>query len=434
MHNYYNILGVSQTATRQEIKKAYRGLIQKYHPDKNPNDPKALEYTKLLNEAYSVLINPLKRKEYDNLLSLRNAYQEQRDYTQRTEATAEARTEAAAEVRHYKCEKCGRQDSSLRVSIFLGVLSLFVVTYKKAYAYILCAKCRIKYSLLFNLEVFLLGWWGFPWGPVYSIEALFENMKGGEQPKRNNEALLNVLAYDFYQQGRYSDAYECMQESIKVEQSKEKEEFINYLKSVSFKQKSQTFADKFFYKPIFYNIALILLLTYFSYAILSSPIGNTSSTYRTQSYPPPSSYLPLSPQKSEMVAPAPLPNIKTGYLTGFKQKRKGGYSTLTVDNTRNDDGVIVKIFYMGGVRPEAVRAFSIRGGDKFTAQSLPPGEYEVRYKMLSSNQKYKTQPITLQQIEEENGIRYSRVEITLYKVLHGNMQTYPISDADFEME
>jgi hypothetical protein len=49
------------------------------------------------------LINPLKRKEYDNLLSLRNAYQEQRDYTQRTEA----RAEAAAEVRHYCKHKHG---------------------------------------------------------------------------------------------------------------------------------------------------------------------------------------------------------------------------------------------------------------------------------------------------------------------------------------
>ena len=430
MDNYYDILGVSQTATEQEIKKAYRDLIQKYHPDKNPNDPKALEYAKLLNEAHSVLINPLKRKEYDNLVSLRDAYQEKGDYTQR----AEARAETSAEVRHYKCEKCGRQDSSLRVSIFLGVLSLLVVTYKKAYAYILCAKCRIKYSLLFNFEVFFLGWWGFPWGPVYSIEALFENMKGGEQPKRNNEALLNILAYDFYQQGRYSEAYECMQESIKVERSEQKDEFLNHLKSVSVGQKSQTFADRFLYQPVFYNVASILLLTYFSYLIFSSPSSNTSSTYRTQRPSPPSPYSTASPLKSEMVASTPLPDIGTGYIKGFKQKRKEGYSTLTVDNTQNDDGVIAKIFYIGGVRAEAVRAFSIRGGDKFTAQNMSPGEYEVRYKLLSSNQKYKTQTITLQQIEEENGVTYSRVEITLYKVLHGNMKTYPISEEDFELE
>ena len=69
MNNYYEILGVSQTASDQEVKKAYRDLIQKYHPDKNQNDPKALEFTELLNEAYSVLSNPLKRKEYDNLIS-----------------------------------------------------------------------------------------------------------------------------------------------------------------------------------------------------------------------------------------------------------------------------------------------------------------------------------------------------------------------------
>jgi hypothetical protein len=433
MYNYYEILGVKQTATEQQIKKAYRELIQIYHPDKIPNDPHALEFTKLLNEAYSVLVNPLKRKEFDNLLSLRNAQKEKRDYAQRTEEMAEPRAEAEAEVHHYRCEKCGKQDSSLRVAIFLGVFSFLVVTFKKAHAYILCAQCRIKYSLLFNLEVLFLGWWGIPWGPAYSIAALYENMKGGEQPQRNNEALLNILAYDFYRQGRHSEAYECIQESITIEWSKEKEEFLNYLKTLTFKRKVQTFTDKFVLKPLFYNIILFLGLISFSYVLLSVSGSNTTNTYRTPHYSLPSTYSTSSPSTSE-AAHITLPDIETGYIKGFTQKRKAGYSELTVDNTQNNEGVIAKIFYVGGARPEAVRAFSIRGGDKFTAQNLSPGEYEVRYKMLGSNLKYKTEPIMLQQIEEINSIRYSSVEITLYKVPFGNMETYPISDADFEME
>ena len=63
--DYYEILGVSRTATEVEIKKAYRRLAMKYHPDKNPGDKEAEEKFKQINEAYQVLIDPEKRAKYD---------------------------------------------------------------------------------------------------------------------------------------------------------------------------------------------------------------------------------------------------------------------------------------------------------------------------------------------------------------------------------
>lgn len=64
--NYYDILGVSKTATQDEIKKAYRKIAIKYHPDKNQGNKEAEEKFKEASEAYSVLGDEEKRKEYDN--------------------------------------------------------------------------------------------------------------------------------------------------------------------------------------------------------------------------------------------------------------------------------------------------------------------------------------------------------------------------------
>ncbi|NMB06800.1 MAG: J domain-containing protein, partial [Tissierellia bacterium] len=63
--DYYKILGVDKGASNAEIKKAYRKLAKKYHPDLNPNDNEAQEKFKDINEAYEVLGDEKKRKKYD---------------------------------------------------------------------------------------------------------------------------------------------------------------------------------------------------------------------------------------------------------------------------------------------------------------------------------------------------------------------------------
>ena len=65
--DYYKILGVNRTDSEDEIKRAYRKLAQKFHPDHNPGDKKAEDKFKEINEAYQVLSDPKKRARYDQL-------------------------------------------------------------------------------------------------------------------------------------------------------------------------------------------------------------------------------------------------------------------------------------------------------------------------------------------------------------------------------
>ncbi len=62
---YYDILGISEKASADEIKKAYRKLAREFHPDQNPDKPGAEDKFKEVQEAYSILSDEQKRKEYD---------------------------------------------------------------------------------------------------------------------------------------------------------------------------------------------------------------------------------------------------------------------------------------------------------------------------------------------------------------------------------
>jgi len=267
MTTYYEILGVSPNASQQQIKNAYRELVKRYHPDRNPNSAEATKQTQLINEAYAILSDPVKRYEYDNLQQLRREPEpaaQQQTYTSVEE-------EAPPEVPHYECEICGRQDSSLRVTVFLWVVSLLYVTSKRGWGKILCSRCRIKYNLLWNLEVFIAGWWGFPYGPIYTIEALYKNSKGGIQPEENNASLLAVLAYDFYLQGRYNDAFDALQESQRFKPTKEKTEFLNHLRQYVRPKQPQSFQERLFSShPAFYNAPLLAVLFIASFLLFFS--------------------------------------------------------------------------------------------------------------------------------------------------------------------
>jgi DnaJ-class molecular chaperone len=72
--NYYNILGINEKASKDEIKKAYRNLQMKWHPDKNPGSQDAINMTQKINAAYEILGDENKREEYDDSINNSNPF------------------------------------------------------------------------------------------------------------------------------------------------------------------------------------------------------------------------------------------------------------------------------------------------------------------------------------------------------------------------
>lgn len=291
MATYYEILGVGQSASAQEIKQAYRSLVKIYHPDKNPGRPEAVQSMVLINEAYNVIKDPVRRAQYDNLISLQTQSESQGSYTT---GAREPSQEPLREIPHYKCEKCGKQDSTLRLSIFLSVISYFVLTQKRAHAHVLCSGCRIKYSLLSNLKVWILGWWGFPWGPIYSLEALFKNLQGGEQPVDNNVALLSLLAYDFYTQNRYEECYKVLKASYKLRPDKETKEYMDQIEGLVPPTSRQSPNRMFSTNPVLYNVPFLGALAVVSILLLFPSIWQKGNSGYSQ-YSQPQQYFQPQP-------------------------------------------------------------------------------------------------------------------------------------------
>jgi len=101
--DYYKVLGISKTATESDIKKAYRKLARKYHPDLNPNDKDAELKFKQINEANEVLSNAENRKKYD----------EYGEHWQNTEAYEQAKQKQAYQQRaHRTSSSYSEQDFS----------------------------------------------------------------------------------------------------------------------------------------------------------------------------------------------------------------------------------------------------------------------------------------------------------------------------------
>jgi len=177
------------------------------------------------------------------------------------------------------------------------------------------------------------------------------------------------------------------------------------------------------------NWAIYLILGLIGWVVIedaTSPPKPGPKPY--QSTPPPQKQSYVRP----LAAPSghPWPNTP-GYVGGFDKLNNNGLSSVTVDNTRNDSDVFVKLVSLDGVKAYPVRAFFISAHSQFTLKNVTKGSYDIRYRDLTDGYLARSESFDLEEIETYDGVRFSDLTMTLYKVQNGNMQTYRLSESEF---
>jgi hypothetical protein len=271
MRTHYDVLGLSEDASQETIRSTYLKLLHIYHPD-HTSDPLAGAKTAEIIEAYGVLSDTGRRKLYDADLHPESHKSETSD-----------QTNSSAPLKQVVCQACGVQNSTLRVSLFYWVFSLVIVTKRGGKSGIWCERCRAKQAAIWSTITGLVGWWGFPFGPIYTVPALYFNALGGKQDAALNASMLRLVAYQLYEKGEALEALTAAEESISFEANGSAVKFVEYLKTIPGTEKpkrSQFFRIAAVVPSVAVTIVAACLLRY---AFALAPSSGYASRYEPNS-------------------------------------------------------------------------------------------------------------------------------------------------------
>lgn len=419
--DYYEILEVHPKASEEIIRKAYLTLAKKYHPDANKgNENWATQKMKDLNEAFEVLSDLDKRREYD-----RNYY---------SSSTSQGNDAKHNESTNFS--KTSQQNEQQKIYNELAFICQQIIdeltqkiikeNYAVATNLSLCKNAESK----FQVQVVPL---------VQKIQRFIIQSPNIFSDAMDYCALtLYIIGISYTWAMSFSKAEEILQKALNYRPSKElasniQDTLSNVSKNADFEkkhtEKTKNKASKNSLKNYYFGLLIIAFVGYFLaggslFASNSTQKKPVAASNNTSSYSK-----PTSSAKSSFV---PILNKPTGYDPQFNQKNNGGLSNLTIDNTRNDYPVYVKLYSLKAGNPTAVRAFYVQKGDSFTLDSITAGLYDVRYRNLQTGNLSKTEQFDLKQIETSTGTKYSTVSFTLYTVSGGNTRMSNIGEDQFK--
>jgi hypothetical protein len=185
---------------------------------------------------------------------------------------------------------------------------------------------------------------------------------------------------------------------------------------------------------VFFGTALGLMGFLFNQSDRPKPVPVVAAPVSKPSSNP--SYFSAQTARSSYVRPAkadngsPFPS-ESGYIAKYPQRFTDGYSSVTLDNSKNDFDAVVKLYALDSKPPIAASVFFIKARDSFTVKEIRAGRYDMRFRNLDNGTLSKSDPFTLKEVAIEGGVQFSQMKLTLYKVSNGNMTLHDIPEKDF---
>lgn len=177
----------------------------------------------------------------------------------------------------------------------------------------------------------------------------------------------------------------------------------------------------------------ILLLFFCSIILYQAIFPQPHSTPEPNSYSP-APDIPLSrPTYSRPpLAPngEPWPN-SSGYIAGYPQLASSGLSNITIDNLQSNADFYIKLVSLDRNKAYPVRQFLVLAKSQFTINHVAAGSYEIRYRNLLTGSTERSQSFQVTQSDVADGIEYSSITLTMYRVQGGTFQSYPLPEWEF---
>ena len=403
--------------------------------DKN-SAPDATRQFQLVNEAYRALGDAEARAQYDA----------QSYTTQNSNPPSAGRS-----VEAITCSICHKISAQPRYVIYRHVVSLILVTWRGQHQGIFCSKCGASRAYKDSLRTWLLGWWGIPWGLIYSGQALFSNMFGGDQPALNNFRILSWQASYFASLNRRGlaravarDALAFSKKIVPREKGQDPEtaRVVAAMKALIADDNDPSPA------PILKNtwgvgstafkvqLAAMVLLLILTAAVFASVFRNQTLKVAYRHVPPAETVASSVHQATEFnEAAVPLP--ATGKIRSlWRANSRTVLPPLEVVTAVGSPNYYLKLINWDTHAP--VLVFFVRSGEK-TEVEVPVGNYELRYAAGEKwyGEEYLFGPRTAYRKTEDpfqfrvEGDKVSGFTVELIKQSGGNLKETDIEPSEF---
>ncbi len=446
---YYAALGLNPGASIEEIRIAYRRMAKDCHPDtSNVND--GGQRFRRITEAYRTLAEKSSKAAYDAEVSS-------------PEPELRESTEAMPEP--VRCEVCGKVTVQARRLVFWRVTSFIFATHKSPVQKIFCRACAAREQLKSTLWTSMLGWWGVPWGPIWSVVYGLSNAKGGAREVSVDESLMwqNTVAFAVKGEGSIAIGLgNLLRRSENTEVARRAAEIIRFFSERGF---NPTTTMKDAWGGSFLRNAMMLVL---AFALPSAAIAFIYLQPVKTGFEPNSSEISSSAESTDSLsaifgpeannaAPnvsnaAPVSSAPTcsttpsnGEILSDRREAANEGHILEIDNGTAGDAII-KI--RNAESDRTIASFFVQRGGKANLNNIPDGTYTIQYavgdklaedcKSFPNGQASADQfpgPDTLttkyQDGELGTSVIRSRLSFTLYSVPGGNIQPESIAMDEF---